>query len=942
MVQLGRVRHIKVTGFKSIASTVEFAVPPGPLIAITGANGVGKSNIIDAMLFAAACPTKLLGVQSLSALRCTDVQQVCEVELSLKCGRQTHSVQACLTPDNHRQYRFDGTLRSAKEVKERLRDLGICLDQAGNVIKQAQITRLADQNDRKQLTAVLEDVSGYSRWKEATEAAQSELTKLKAPMLEITKNLSELSARIQKDTAGLLEQELAALYIREAECQALLSSAKQEAAQLVQQESAVIGNDADDPTNQAELASGVLSAQWQAAQHSEEVSILKGMGGPSRQAPVPHRMMYDCFAFRDPCEVQSKGLLSALEAIAGSKLGTIAAKDYADASSILAWWSNKSDRAGLRIWVHSAMQSSHTPDAIRLQKRFAAGEVWFPLQLLAYNEKDACLLQRLCGSLVIAATEQVAIRLMMDHNQSSVTVAGSISRPGMLQGGWQPASGNGRMAKKLHYDLLQAELNKHLQAEQGLAASLQQLQVHITQLEADIGTADSALAKSASLHQEEAQLQQEANKRQQALASCTQLVHDAEAELAVVTDLHAALKNPEEPQAAAEVLQRNLAVARRKQAGLEKEARDVCQLMDDSETRLQLLILEQADVGQLQQQLTAKQALLEDSNTSLARLEAEQAMAQEADTARQKAHNERAVHLQAAQEKLRQAEAAAQHIKDSFEQHAAKLEGVQEQMAEISSDSMAEAASCTDDADFRNINEAEEAFSDLQTQQSSLMAAMKRIKAKNLPSEVEQVQILERRSLLEELHRRKKALADAVTSLESGIESTCERVLAANEAAFQIVKQHLESLAWLLPGHKISLAKRGKHVSDGVEFTFVRSCNSADLESRQAAGGEPWSMDTGQLSGGQRTMLSLIFLIAASKAGGQTAIWLLDEADAALDESNQRLVATLLSQLVQSGCPAQVISISHNAAFQQICSSKLEVVKHARGTQVRIAGGAPA
>ena len=44
----------------------------------------------------------------------------------------------------------------------------------------------------------------------------------------------------------------------------------------------------------------------------------------------------------------------------------------------------------------------------------------------------------------------------------------------------------------------------------------------------------------------------------------------------------------------------------------------------------------------------------------------------------------------------------------------------------------------------------------------------------------------------------------------------------------------------------------------------------------------------------------------ASKAGGHSAVWLLDEADAALDEANQRLVASLLRQLVESGSPAQV------------------------------------
>lgn len=93
MVQLGRIRSVKIVGFKSIASSVQFDIPAGPLIAITGANGVGKSNIIDAILFAAACPTKLLGVQSLSALRCTDVQQVLCMALYIE-SVSLHRLQA--------------------------------------------------------------------------------------------------------------------------------------------------------------------------------------------------------------------------------------------------------------------------------------------------------------------------------------------------------------------------------------------------------------------------------------------------------------------------------------------------------------------------------------------------------------------------------------------------------------------------------------------------------------------------------------------------------------------------------------------------------------------------------------------------------------------------------------------------------------------------------
>ena len=80
------------------------------------------------------------------------------------------------------------------------------------------------------------------------------------------------------------------------------------------------------------------------------------------------------------------------------------------------------------------------------------------------------------------------------------------------------------------------------------------------------------------------------------------------------------------------------------------------------------------------------------------------------------------------------------------------------------------------------------------------------------------------------------------------------QVLAIAEQSFIQVRGHFESLAWLLPGHKISLNKRGNEISDGVEFAFIRTGVNNDPDS--------WSTDTRQLSGGQRTLLSLAFMIA--------------------------------------------------------------------------------
>ena len=60
---------------------------------------------------------------------------------------------------------------------------------------------------------------------------------------------------------------------------------------------------------------------------------------------------------------------------------------------------------------------------------------------------------------------------------------------------------------------------------------------------------------------------------------------------------------------------------------------------------------------------------------------------------------------------------------------------------------------------------------------------------------------------------------------------------------------------------------------------------------------------------------------------------LLDEVDAALDESNQALVAQLLKRFSQlSG--AQVVCVSHNAAFQEACDATVNVSRGPSGASV--------
>jgi chromosome segregation ATPase len=87
-----------------------------------------------------------------------------------------------------------------------------------------------------------------------------------------------------------------------------------------------------------------------------------------------------------------------------------------------------------------------------------------------------------------------------------------------------------------------------------------------------------------------------------------------------------------------------------------------------------------------------------------------------------------------------------------------------------------------------------------------------------------------------------------------------------------------------------------------------------------------WKTSTNELSGGQRTLLGLAFVLSIAKYQ-PSPVYILDEVDAALDEGNQARVASLVSQVLGHEQRCQTIAISHHADFQRGAARVTEICK---------------
>ena len=162
---------------------------------------------------------------------------------------------------------------------------------------------------------------------------------------------------------------------------------------------------------------------------------------------------------------------------------------------------------------------------------------------------------------------------------------------------------------------------------------------------------------------------------------------------------------------------------------------------------------------------------------------------------------------------------------------------------------------------------------------------------------------------LDDLRKTRADLADIIAEVDTRVQEVFAEAYADVEAAFE------HSFARLFPGGegRLVLTEPGQWLTTGV-----------DVEARPA-GKKVKRLSL--LSGGERSLVAVAFLVALFKAR-PSPFYILDEVEAALDDTNLGRLITLLAELRDS---SQLIVITHQKRTMEIADALYGVTMRGDG-----------
>ncbi|DBA87444.1 TPA: hypothetical protein ACH3X1_004485 [Trebouxia sp. C0004] len=808
----------------------------------------------------------------------------------------------------------DQKLRTQRHIvaaaEEEVKIIQMQCVQAQQAVRQLEEAQAASSDLQSQL----------ARLQQSMRSQQQFVTSLEATIAGTNPGDMQQAAELQKQHEQIqqqiqvAEQQLEAALTGKADSKQQLLSAQQGWDRAAAILAALPGTDVQ-VTADAASTRGTLQqmdkALKQARQHSEEccrqAEMQKLALGSSMMLTQPgstvprHRMLHDCFKFKQPSSPQLEALMEALHILTGDKLSIALVESATAASELVASHGQHSHNSKpLRVWDLQRLQAY---DKVQQQKQaqasFAPGSVIIPLELLEYDTAYQGAMVRAFGGCVIAQDDATAGELVTQNGLPCITLDGKISRPGSMQGGWrgQAQGSTGPIAKKVKADQLQVAATVASSRLQEAAAAAQKAQHQLASLESSVAAFAEAQQEVSLLQQQVSALSKAAAAKEQRHIQCK----------SAVADLHERLKQSQQVLDACactdgtalkvEHLQDQLRVARLKASEMQQKQEDLAAKADEASDQVILATeqIEDLNLTALEQQLQSKRDALQGKLVALQELQAKTAL-------QAKANAETNAQLAAIAQQQKDISKAAQGQRQQVQAAQRSVEDLQRQKDQGEAELQSLLNHVPELRDYMTRKDAEERSSN---------------KAQQMPAH-EQVQFQSRKTDLNLFKERAEALQQAVVVLEEGIATSRAQVVQTDEAVFETIQDKFVALtANLLPKLELKVERVAQQVHQGLQFMYRST-------SDKMAG---WRCDLGRLSGGERTLVSLALILAAATAGAKSCLFLMDEVDAALDESNQALVATLIKEIMAQSGGCQILCVTHNLAFQQTCSSIIQVLK---------------
>lgn len=193
-----RLTRLRMKNFKSFRqATIPFS---NGFTVIAGANGSGKSNIMDAVLFALG-ETSL---KSLRAARLTDLvhggagkdDTYAVVNLTMEEGERTFDISRTIDKQGKSVYRLNDKRVTLNEIQNLMGELGIRVD-GHNLVSQGDLLRIIDMNAVER-RGLIDEVAGLQEFEEKKNEALKDLEKVERKIKDITIVLNERMAVIEQ------------------------------------------------------------------------------------------------------------------------------------------------------------------------------------------------------------------------------------------------------------------------------------------------------------------------------------------------------------------------------------------------------------------------------------------------------------------------------------------------------------------------------------------------------------------------------------------------------------------------------------------------------------------------------------------------------------------------------------------------------------------------